>query len=195
LCWNARQIRVVDGDPQGAATVVFRLWQIGQGLPEFHRILRQRQLGGQAIQRHQMSHRTGRAATTHGPGLDHRHLHALGAGAIRARRANDAGAHHDEIVMVHVASMPQVRGSFSSISNWPCAMTKAVPLIRGNTPCTPGWYSPSNTVPRMPAWRHTCPGARLPAAAMQASLALVPVPQGERSYAIPGHNTKLRASA
>jgi hypothetical protein len=37
-------------------------------------------------------------------------------------------------------------------------------------------------------------GLSLPSAARQASLALVPVPQGERSQAFPGQSTKLRLS-
>ena len=43
--------------------------------------------------------------------------------------------------------------------------------------------------------RQIDPAGRRPSAARQASFALVPVPHGERSYAPPGHITKLRLSA
>ena len=38
---------------------------------------------------------------------------------------------------------------------------------------------------------HSSPGFNLPSAARRASFALVPVPHGERSYALPGHWTKF----
>ena len=59
-------------------------------------------------------------------------------------------------------------------------------------PSAAGSYRPSKTLPRMPSCRHVSPGRSLPSAARHASLALVPVPHGERSYARPGHSTKLR---
>ena len=43
--------------------------------------------------------------------------------------------------------------------------------------------------------RQTAPSASLPSANKQAILALVPVPQGERSYALPGQSTKHLLSA
>ena len=41
--------------------------------------------------------------------------------------------------------------------------------------------NPSKTLPMRLSWRQTSPSFSFPSAARQASLALVPVPQGERS--------------
>ena len=53
----------------------------------------------------------------------------------------------------------------------------------------------SNTLPVTLSCRHGSPGRSFPSACRQASFALVPVPHGERSYALPGHSTKLRLSS
>src|SRR5690242_6509425 len=53
---------------------------------------------------------------------------------------------------------------------------------------------PSKTLPTMLSCFHTSPSRSLPSAYRQAILALVPVPQGDRSYALPGHSTKFLLS-
>ena len=50
---------------------------------------------------------------------------------------------------------------------------------------------PGNAYWQTPNWS----GFNMPSAYKQASLAEVPVPQGERSYCLPGHNTKFWLSA
>jgi hypothetical protein len=66
------------------------------------------------------------------------------------------------------------------------------PVIVGMIRPPAGWYVPSNTLPSTLSCRHTSPGSSLPSAARHASLALVPVPHGLRSYALPGQSTKFR---
>ena len=63
-------------------------------------------------------------------------------------------------------------------------MTYAVPVMLGiTTPDSIGRLDaiPSKTLPMMLSCRQTSPGFSLPSATRQASFALVPVPQGERS--------------
>ena len=74
-------------------------------------------------------------------------------------------------------------------------LTNARPVIVGMTPPSTWRYRPTKIVPTIDSCRQTWPSASLPSAARQASFALVPVPQGERSYWPPGHSTKLRPSA
>src|ERR1035438_3427213 len=50
----------------------------------------------------------------------------------------------------------------------------------------------SKVLPTILSCRQICPACNLPSAIRQAILALVPVPHGERSYALPGQSTKFR---
>ncbi len=75
------------------------------------------------------------------------------------------------------------------------ALTWAVPVMVGEmmpADWSTHWYRAENRLPIRLSWIHSWSGASLPEAARQASLALVPVPQGERSQALPGQRTKLR---
>ncbi len=54
---------------------------------------------------------------------------------------------------------------------------------------------PLNTLPSTLSCVHSSPSASLPSAARHASFALVPVPQGDRSQALPGQSTKFRLRA
>ena len=94
--------------------------------------------------------------------------------------------------------MPQHSGSASSKSSVVSLVTYAAPVMCGSTPsrCCPSMVNEaSNVVPITLSCRQISPGCNFSLAARQASYALMPVPQGERSYARPGHNTKLRLSS
>ena len=54
------------------------------------------------------------------------------------------------------------------------------------------WNFPANRLPMIDSTTCSSPSASSPSAARQASFALVPVPHGERSYALPGQSTKFR---
>ena len=94
--------------------------------------------------------------------------------------------------------IPYENGSRSFSNSFASAFTKALPVITGSI--LPAARSsqrnlPVNVLPMMLSWIHASPSASLPSAARQASFALVPVPQGERSYALPGQSTKFREFA
>src|SRR6185369_3785883 len=94
------------------------------------------------------------------------------------------------------AGIPQQNGSLSSRSSVDSAMRCARPVMTGRMPPSgAGRYDASKRLPRTLSCTHTSSGASRPSAARQASLALVPVPHGERSHALPGQSTKLRLSA
>src|SRR6202030_2194364 len=106
---------------------------------------------------------------------------------------DDAAADDDHLAAARAhARMPPANGSPGPISSVASPVMCASPVIVGYT--TPSTTStlPVKTLPTMLSWRHSCPGRNLPSAYRQASLALVPVPHGERSYALPGQRTKLR---
>src|SRR5262249_42504491 len=76
---------------------------------------------------------------------------------------------------------PFRKGSLASRSRTPSEVRNAEPLRLGSSLPSSTRIRPSKTLPTMLSCRHTCPGRSLPSAYRQASLALVPVPQGERS--------------
>src|SRR6478609_3763558 len=77
--------------------------------------------------------------------------------------------------------IPHANGSAGPIRSEVSAITWAVPEIVGTilSPCSR--YRALKVLPTMLSCTHSSPGASLPSAARHASLALVPVPQGERS--------------
>src|SRR6185503_18913586 len=124
--------------------------------------------------------------------VEHRDLETLRRGEEGRAEADHAGP-EDEDAAGHASRRPKRRGSRSSRSSVASAVTKARPVRRGITrPSASTSYEASKTLPVMLSCRHTSPGAKAPSAWRQASFALVPVPQGERSYAPPGQRTKLR---
>ena len=81
--------------------------------------------------------------------------------------------------------MPQQNGSRSSSSSVASALTKRVPVMVGAIwplrAIEPAEAAALNVLPMMLSCTQRAPSASLPSAARQASFALVPVPQGERS--------------
>src|SRR4249920_348648 len=88
--------------------------------------------------------------------------------------------------------IPWRQGSFESNISVLSAVTHACPTIVGTTWPASISIEPSNTLSVMLSCSQVSPARNLPSACRHASLALVPVPQGERSYALPGHSTKFR---
>ena len=73
-----------------------------------------------------------------------------------------------------------------------CAVMKAEPVMLGSRSPLRSVKLASKTLPIMLSCRQISPGASSPSAYRQANLALVPVPQGDRSYSLPGQSTKFR---
>ena len=139
-----------------------------------------------------------RAAAADLPALDQGHPPAGSHEKISARRADDAAADHDRVSRRRIRGhrrMPIASGSAGSMISVDSALTYAVPRIRGRTRPSTIRTEPSKMLPMMLSCRQTSPSRSLPSALKHASLALVPVPQGERSYALPGQRTKFLLSA
>src|SRR5262249_4347824 len=139
-------------------------------------------------------HAGGRRAAADGAVVDDDDRMAIAGQGSGAGGADDPGADDDDPPAVH-ARMPRPKGSASSIRSVASAVTNARPRTSGITPPSPTVPRAATRLPMTLSWRHHCPSASLPSAIRQATLALVPVPHGERSYALPGQRTKLRASA
>src|SRR5205823_5584925 len=114
---------------------------------------------------------------------------------MSAGRPNNAAADHDHVPAVGHVGRPVRNGSAGSRTRVASAVTNADPVIRGMTLPSATRTDPSKTLPTTLSCRQTSPGRSFPSAYRQANLALVPVPHGERSYALPGQRTKLRLSA
>src|SRR5262249_17259581 len=122
--------------------------------------------------------------------VHHGHLVALGRGVVGRAEAHDPRAHHPDTA-AHAAGgkAPPQGAPPSKGARWwrrrvASPVTWAVPVISGTTRPAAALSRrkrPSKTLPMTLSWRHTAPGASLPSASRQASFALVPVPQGERS--------------
>src|SRR5687768_1653249 len=101
----------------------------------------------------------------------------------------------DDNDFFHYARSPQQSGSDGFSRSRASLFTYAVPVMVGIILPSTSSTVPSKMLPVMLSWRHVVPGANFPSAKRHAIFALVPVPQGERSYALPGQRTKLRESA
>src|SRR5262249_50661539 len=134
-----------------------------------------------------------RASAAHRPLVDDRDGQAGPLQVVSAAQSDHPAAHHhDPLHGTDPPPLPQPNGSSSPSSSVASPVTYACPPTVGTTRSPSTRTVPRNTVPRMPSCRHTCPSRSLPSATRQASLALVPVPHGERSYALPGQRTKFR---
>src|SRR5690606_26825229 len=115
----------------------------------------------------------GRVAVHHGDFI------ALARRVVSAAKPDHAAS--DNRDFSHALRIPQQSGSRSFSSRCASLFTKAVPVIVGITCPSRSSTVPSNVLPVMLSCRHVWPGRNLPSATRQASFALVPVPQGERS--------------
>src|SRR5678815_2386418 len=134
--------------------------------------------------------------------LDDGDLVAALAQKERGTQPDGAGAADQDMLHAPLSErggrIPQRKGSFGSRRNVASAVTCAEPVMNGAiSPVRRSHqrYRAENTLPITLSCTQTSPSASFPSAARQASLALVPVPHGDRSYALPGHSTKLRLFA
>ena len=104
--------------------------------PAFQRPCRQGKLGGVVIHAHQMAH-TGRrrAGLTV---IDKRHALPPLRQLPRAGGADDPGADHDDVALLHGA-IPQQKGSSGLRINWLSPHTQASPRIVGMMPSAVRW--------------------------------------------------------
>src|SRR6201999_4100368 len=96
------------------------------------------------------------------------------------------------------ARIPQQKGSSGSSLKTLSPVMYAAPVMIGTTsPLARSCQRKldSKLLPMRLSCTQASPSPNLPSAARQASFALVPVPQGERSEALPGHSTKFRLCA
>src|SRR5580692_1311653 len=116
-------------------------------------------------------------------------------------RENAVAESHDQLAGHRLnqrfghARMPQQTGSSGSSRSTFSPVTCAVPVMEGTiSPLSRSCQRKlaSKVLPIKLSCIQTAPSASLPSAARQASLALVPVPHGDRSYALPGQSTKFR---
>src|SRR5262249_51176478 len=194
LALSLGHLFVVRGDPNRATRIVLDFArQLGADLiPELLRVTRQRKLRLRIVHDDEMAHaRRSRAAADYSR-LDDRDTQPLARALRRSGSPDNAGA--DDYNVVAHPRMPIAKGSRSSSIKSDSAVMKADPLIRGWTTLSITVTRPSKTLPTMLSWRHTSPSLSFPSATRHASFALVPVPQGERSYALPGQSTKFLLS-
>src|SRR5882672_6582218 len=125
-----------------------------------------------------------RATPAEGTAVDHLHRPAGARQVVGAGGADDAAADDDHLAAARAhARMPPANGSAGSTSSVASAVMCAAPVIVGKMTPSATSTVPVKTLPTMLSCRHGCPGRNLPSSYRQASLALVPVPHGERSYA------------
>src|SRR5262249_46161348 len=136
-----------------------------------------------------------RAALAEAAAVQHRDRPPRAAQVVGARGADHPAAHHDNSARAAHVRMPVRNGSPGPRSSIASAVTNVEPVMRGITLPPSTRAVPSKMLPTMLSCRQTSPSRSLRSATRQASLALVPVPQGERSYAPPGQSTKLRLCA
>src|SRR5262249_10128200 len=122
-----------------------------------------------------------RAAAADGPLVDDRDAPTGPLQIVGAGGADDAAADHHHPAGGAHERMPVRNGWRSSSSRSAPAATQAEPVIRGMTRSPAMRTDPSKTLPITLSCRQTWPSVSLPSATRQASLALVPVPHGERS--------------
>src|SRR6185369_10661547 len=123
----------------------------------------------------------GRAAADYGS-LDNRNCQTFTRTLRRTRGSDDTRADDDDVVSFRThLPMPMAKGSRASRIRSASAVIKAEPLIRGCTTLSTTLIDPSKTLPTILSCFHTSPSFSLPSAKRHASLALVPVPHGERS--------------
>src|ERR1700722_14948775 len=162
-------------------------------MPEDLRVTGQRQLGRRVVENQDVPHRC-----SGGAGSDLRPLHQGDTHASSRKGQGTCGADNptanNDCVKCHGVPMPQQNASRGSRMSVDSAVMKAAPVMLGNSFASRMAMRPSKTLPITLSWRQTWPGAIRPSAYRQASLALVPVPQGERSYSLPGQSTKFRPS-
>src|SRR5215213_9090474 len=121
-------------------------------------------------------------AATDNAGFNDCQAHSLTGTLSRTRSPDDTGADDDHVVSfgAHLP-MPMAKGSRASRIRSASAVIKAEPLIRGCTRLSTTLIVPSKILPTMLSCFQTCPYSSSPSANKHASLALVPVPHGERS--------------
>src|SRR5262245_14803283 len=113
--------------------------------------------------------------------VNHSHAPTTVGQVVGACSANDTAAHHHDVPTVSHVGRPVRNGSAGSRIRVDSAVTNADPVIRGMILPSVTRTDPSNTLPTTLSCRQASPGRSLPSAYRQASLALVPVPHGERS--------------
>src|SRR6185312_3816548 len=161
-------------------------------MPQSLRVSRQRKLRIRVVHYNNVTHRSSGCASSDHVAVDHGNPHPALDAFICASGAHDSGAHNRHVIgRVTHARMPLQNGSCGSSNSSACEFTKAEPVMLGYTRPSITLTLHSNTLPTMLSCRHTSPSRNFPSAKRHASFALVPVPQGERSYALPGHKTKF----
>src|SRR5690348_2207753 len=153
-----------------------------QLLPELLRIAGESKLGFGVVHHHDVAHAGGSRAASHCVAIDDCDPHALAGALFRASCTDDARSNHNHVEgePTH-RRMPMQNGSRGSRTRFASALTNAEPLMLGCTCPSRTLILPSNTLPTMLSCFHTWPSSSLPSAYRQASLALVPVPHGDRS--------------
>src|SRR5689334_9684996 len=185
---------VVSGDPDRAARIVldFARQLTADLVPKLLRITSERKLRLRIVHHDEMAHARRSRAAADDSRFDDRDTQSRARALRRAGRSDDSSA-DDHDVVAHLR-MPIANGSRSSRIKSDSAVMKADPLILGWTTLSITFTRPSKTLPTMLSCRHTSPALSFPSANRHASFALVPVPQGERSYALPGQSTKFLLS-
>src|SRR5262249_36505926 len=140
--------------------------------------------GLRVVHDYQMAHSRRRGPTGDQSALQHDYLQAAPDAFEGTSGTDNAGPDDYDIEALTHPRMPQQKGSRSSTSNVLSGFTKARPRIRGEIlPAASSIHvnDPVKMLPMMLSWTHNAPDASFPSAARHASLALVPVPQGDRS--------------